>query len=135
MDVILGEHQVDEREEKLYFALDRLAIAFHFADHAFDETDYQEAVTRDYSTLRELVAPNFPNLGLYNVLLDINENIGGGEPAVGDAIDDICDIAGHMEEVLWCWDKTSIDHALWHFREPYSWHWGKHLRDLQGLSF
>jgi len=135
MDVILGDHPVDEREKKLSFALDRLAIAFHFADYDFDETEYPEAVTTDYSTLRERVAANFPNLGLYNVVLEINEKLGEDVLGTGDAIDDICDIAGHMEEVLWCWENTSIDDALWRFKEPYSWHWGKHLRDLQSCLF
>ena len=135
MDVILGDHPVDEREEKLYFALDRLAMAYHFADYTFDENEYPEAVTTEYSGLREVVAPSFPELGLYNVVLDINEKIGEDVAGVGDAIDDICDIAGHMEEVLWCWENTSIDNALWHFKEPYSWHWGKHLRDLQSCLF
>ncbi len=135
MDVILGDHPVDEREAKLYFALDQLAIAFHFADYTFDETNFPEAVKRDYSSLRSLIGPNFPNLGLYNVVLEVNEKLGEDVLATGDAIDDICDIAGHMEEVLWCWKNTSIDDALWHFKEPYSWHWGKHLRDLQSCLF
>lgn len=135
MDAIEGEYSVDERELNLYLALDRLAIAFHFADYKFDEADYPEALVRDYSTVREIVSRNFPNLGLYNVVLNVDENIGEGEIAVGDAIDDICDIAGHMEEVLWYWENTTVDNALWYFKEPYSWHWGKHLRELQGYLF
>jgi hypothetical protein len=112
LDVVLGDLPVEEREENLYLALDRLALAIHFADYIFDETDYPEVLLRDYAALREIVVRNFPNLGLYNVVLDINENIGAGEVAVGDAIDDICDITGEMEEVIWCWENTSVDDAL-----------------------
>ncbi|MGD9629077.1 MAG: hypothetical protein AB7V18_07520 [Pyrinomonadaceae bacterium] len=79
MDVVEGEYSVDERELNLYVALDRLAIAFHFANYNFDEADHPDALVRDYPTVMEIVSRNFPNLGLYNVVLDIDENIGEGE--------------------------------------------------------
>ncbi|MGB7208862.1 MAG: DUF5063 domain-containing protein [Pyrinomonadaceae bacterium] len=131
LEVIEGEFAPAERETRLQFALDKLALARHYAEYNFDENDYPAPQTRDYGKLRELISPQFPNCGYYNVAHKIAKEIGKETAGVGDAIDDICDIAGHMEDVLWCWDNTSVDDALWHFKESYGFHWGKHLRDLQ----
>jgi len=130
-DVIEGNYSLEGREANLRLALDRLALAVHYTDGAFDETDYPEAPSREYKVVRELVSPNFPDLGYYNVVLGITEKIGEGQCAVGDAIDDICDIARELEAVLWCWENTSVHDALWHFKFGFESHWGQHLRDLQ----
>jgi hypothetical protein len=50
---------------------------------------------------------------------------------VGDAIDDITDIAVEMEEIEWRWKNTSEADALWHFRFGASRHWIDHMRQLQ----
>ena len=86
---------------------------------------------REYDDIREVVSRNFPDLGYYNTPMEISEKIADSSLAIGDAIDDICDIARDLEEVLWCWEKTSADDALSHFNESFGYHWGKHLRDLQ----
>ncbi len=130
-EVIEGNLQPEDREIKLTQALDELAIATHSMEYTFDEREFQDSVTRDYQEVREIVSRNFPDLGYYNVALDIVDKIAESENGVGDAIDDICDIAGDLEEVLWCWENTSVDDALWHFESSFDSHWGKHLRDLQ----
>ncbi len=130
-EVIERLDENETREASLRFALDRLSLAYHFADYTADDSDYAESQKRDYQAIREVVSNNFPQLGYYNVAGEISEKIAEAEVHVGDAIDDICDIAGDLEEVLWCWDNTSIDNALWNFKFGYDSHWGKHLRDLQ----
>lgn len=130
-EAIEGELPAQERIARLELALDRLAVAVHFADYTFDEGDYPDAVTRDYADVREVVTRNFPNLGFYNNALDISDKLAETSLAMGDSIDDICDIAGDLEEVRWCWENTSVDDALWHFEQSFNSHWGKHLRDLQ----
>jgi hypothetical protein len=130
-EVVEGDFYPADREAKLRLALDRLALAIHFAEFTFDEADYPETPIREYNLVRDLVSSNFPDLGYYNVAHDIAENIGEGSADVGDAIDDICDITSDLEQVLWRWQNTSTDDALWHFRNSFESHWGKHLRDLQ----
>lgn len=130
-EVIESDLQVEDREIKLVRALDELAMATHSLQFKFDERDFPDSVTRDYQEVREIVSENFPDLGFYNVVLDVTDNIAESNNGVGDAIDDICDIAGDLEEVLWCWENTSVDDALWHFELSFNSHWGKHLRDLQ----
>lgn len=130
-DVIEKEHSGAESETRLRIALDRLAVAVNSADYTFDENDYPDAPRREYEVIRTIVSPRFPDCGYYNVVLNMSEEIGNGQAGVGDAIDDICDIAADLEEVLWRWDNNSVDDALWYFSNFYAFHWGRHLRELQ----
>lgn len=130
-EVIEGDLRDEDREVKLTRVLDELALAVHFADYTFDDSKFPDAVVRDYQEIRDIVSKNFPDVGYYNAALEIAHEIAESENSVGDATDDICDIAGDLEEVLWCWENTSVDDALWHFKFSFDSHWGKHLRDLQ----
>ena len=129
--VIDSEMPSESRELELQKALDKLALSVHHAVCSFDENSYPDPPKKEYPLLRGKISPKFPDCGFYNVAHEIAEKVSESSVSVGDAIDDICDIAGDLEEVLWRWENTSSDDALWHFRESFGWHWGKHLRDLQ----
>ena len=122
---------VEEREIKLKFALDKLALAYHFADYVFDETDYADAPHEDYEKLYKIVCEKFPNFSYYNGAGKISTHLGAIDFVVGDAIDDIADIAIDLSEVIYRWKNTSTDDALWHFKFTFESHWEKHLRNLQ----
>jgi Domain of unknown function (DUF5063) len=77
------------------------------------------------------VAAHFPELGYYNTPSSITQHIAEAEIDVGDAIDDITDIAIELYDVLWRFDHTSADDALWYFSNSYFTHWEQHLRQLQ----
>lgn len=49
----------------------------------------------------------------------------------GDAIDDLADIAGELQEVAWLWRNAGPDPALWQFHLLYRGHWGQHLHGLR----
>jgi hypothetical protein len=124
---------IEDRETDLRIAVDRLALVshFHFKDFQFDKRDFPNAPREDHSHLRKRIESLYPNFGYYNTAADVTLKIGETELVVGDAIDDIADIAADMHEVLWRWRNTSADDALWHFRLDYESHWGSHLRHLQ----
>jgi hypothetical protein len=126
-----GKEDAEGREAALALNLDRLALAYHYSEYKFDETDYPDAPRKDYQELREIVSALFPEYGYYNVAARISVEISEGGLHVGDAIDDITDIAIDMDEVLWLWKNTSVDNALWEFKQGYENHWGMHLRCLQ----
>lgn len=128
---IEGDVAPEAREARLSLALDQLAIAVHFTDYTFDDRNFPDPEVREYATLRTIVSPRFRKLGYYNVALDVSDKIGETSLGVGDAIDDICDIARDLEEVRWRWENTSVEDALWHLEFGFGSHWGKHLRDLQ----
>lgn len=122
---------VESNQETLMLTLDHLAMAQNFVDYEFDETDYPDAPRKDYNELREIASSLFPNYGYYNVVLNISVNIGTPSEAIGDAIDDLVDIAKDLYEVEWLWKNTTEENALWHFSFGYNSHWGEHLRWLQ----
>jgi hypothetical protein len=121
----------EDRMTRLRYSLDRLALLQHEVSYTFDERDYPDAPRKDYSTLRAVVAPRFPELGYYNIPGSVTQRIGEAELHVADAIDDIADIARDLYEVQWRWEHTSHDNALWYFTNSYSMHWEEHLRGLQ----
>jgi len=121
----------EERMQRLRRSLDRLALLQHDVSYTFDERDYPEAPPKDYNTIRELISPRFPALGFYNIPGSITQRIADTDVNVGDAIDDLADIAIELYEVLWRFNHTSTDDALWYFSNGYSMHWEQHLRELQ----
>ena len=126
-----GCGSVEENETKLKLLLDKLALAQHFVTYKFDEKDYADAPDRACDELRKLVAPRFPNYGYYNIAEDVTQKIGESKAIVGDAIDDIADIAGDLYETKWCWENNSTEDGLWHFKNNFESHWSYHLRGLQ----
>jgi hypothetical protein len=131
LDLIkIGGKTAEENLQALEMVLDKLALAYHYADCEFDETNYPNA--RRYSKKwYKLAGKRFPDFGFYNVPYSVIEQLVESELMVGDAIDDLADIATDLEAVDWCWKQTSIDNALWHFRFGFKAHWGEHLRHLQ----
>jgi len=85
-EVLDGDFSAIDRESRLVLSLDRLALAYHFADYQFDERDYPDSPEQDYNVLREKVSIRFPECGYYNVALDVSVNIAESSIAVGDAI-------------------------------------------------
>ena len=126
-----GSSSVETNEAALNLVLDKLALALHYVEYSFDDTTYPEAPRRDQSALRELIEMRFPNYRLYNTPEFTTSRIEASPMMVGDAIDDILDIANDLYEVAWCWENTSGDDALWHLQENYQSHWRLHLRGLQ----
>lgn len=110
-------------------ALDRLACAYHSTACTFDEDARDPIGLATYVELRELAAAAFPDFGFYAVVRP-----GAGVDAqgmLGDAIDDLADIAVEMMEVEWRWNNNGPADAAWQFHVGYA-HWARHLIDLRG---
>jgi hypothetical protein len=121
----------ENRLVRLRRSLDQLALLQHDVSYAFDDRDYPDTPRKDYQTLRDIVSSRFQELGHYNVPASVTQRVAEAEMHVGDAIDDITDIALDLYDVQWRWGNTSVDDALWYFTNSYSTHWEEHLRDLQ----
>lgn len=118
-------------DTELAQALDELAVAYHQApegDPADDESDPPGAEYADYKERYASLRERFSGLGLYAVA-DPTEPV-NEEPLVGDAIDDLADIEGDLQNVLWRFENLGPNDAHWHFRFLYQIHWGRHLREL-----
>lgn len=126
-----GRASVEDNLQALELILDKLALAHNFLDFQFEDADHPEAPREDYNRLRQLAERRFPHFGHYNSPEHITDRIAESGLVVGDAIDDVADIARDMYETAWCWRHASPEDALWLFRFGYESHWGEHLRGLQ----
>lgn len=109
--------------------LDALLLA------AQDEPEMQpsesdlEAPARDYNARYAELRERFPDLSLYAVADPLV--VSPPEQAmVGDAIDDLTDIIGDLEEGLWLAEHVHQEDGVWCLRCSWEIHWGRHAREL-----
>ena len=126
-----GKGGAAENLQALDLALDKLALAYHFARYETGGVVYPDAPREEYERMRSLTVEQFPDFGYYNKPSSVIGEVAEAEVFVGDAVDDVADMAVDLLEVAWRWQNTSVDDALWHFRLGYESHWGEHLRYLQ----
>ena len=133
--LVTGDALPEEiRLRKLAKALDRLVCAHHEAAETMpDLTTTLEPLPGDYKSLRQAAQRAFPDLGFYP-WSDPRGKI-GEDPLVGDALDDIADIARDLAEVAWRWENVSPADAGWHFRLLYQTHWGAHAHALRSYVY
>ena len=106
-----------------FFLLDEVAM--------IPETD-DEPPRLDHTELRSLIAKRFPMLGLYwTALYSTMDSERPGEIAVGDAIDDLTDIAAEIENVRWYFEQHGREEALAALRWCYESHLWMHLMPLR----
>lgn len=108
-------------------ALDELALAFHQAPEGKAAIGFGEPPARNGAALRPLIAARFPDHGYYAVVDPLV--LLPDKPGIGDAIDDLVDIASDMAEAVWRFDHLGADDAHWYLRLLH-FHWGRHLREL-----
>jgi hypothetical protein len=109
-------------------ALDGLVEAYH--QTADVEPDSQTLAPRVEETkYRQAAAAAFPELHMYAVV----DPQDGPEQQVGLSVaaGDLGEIAGDLLEVLWLFDNSSHNNAVWQFRFGYQSHWGRHLHELR----
>ena len=106
--------------------LDELALSYHDTPLG-DPDESDDSPPREDRVEYADIGSRFPDFGYYG---SADPKEVPGDAIVGDAIDDIMDIANDLKEVLWRFDQFGPDDANWHFRFLYQIHWGEHLRDL-----
>lgn len=115
-------------DRELARALDELAMTYHEAPEGDPVNDVTMSRSNDYQERYAKLRKRFPEYGYYAVsdpTGPIDE-----DRMVGDAIDDLADIAGDLEEIVWRFENYGADDAHWHFRFHFEVHWGRHLREL-----
>jgi hypothetical protein len=124
---------IEDRLRALASTLDGLLCAYHATPDEFVEGAIEPPKSDDYlqryKMAREVASRTFPEFGLYAVVMP--ESNPNAQPMLGDALDDLTDIALDMENVLWRFENGDPRDAAWHFRFGYQSHWGRHLLDLR----
>jgi hypothetical protein len=106
--------------------VDELALSYHDAPVG-EPCESEETPPSAIDVSHAEIAARFPDFGFYGTVFGIDVP---GEAHIGDAIDDILDIANDLKEVLWRFDRFGEDDAHWYFRMLFEIHWGEHLRGL-----
>ncbi|MDP3070187.1 MAG: DUF5063 domain-containing protein [Opitutaceae bacterium] len=124
----------EKSDEHMLELCDRLVFAYRNTSYTFDNRDFPDAPRTDYGEQRAKISALFPNYGPYCLPTTMNAEC-STDQMIGDAIDDLSDISRDFEEVLWRFEHTSVDDALWDFHEGYWRHWGRHMREFQFYLF
>ena len=106
-------------------SLDELAIAYYSTPPGLPDEDASDPP--EPALTYASIGARFPELGFYGVASPAELT---GSVMLGDAIDDVLDIARDLSEVIWRFENVGSDDANWHFRLLFQCHWGVHLRDL-----
>jgi hypothetical protein len=127
--LLIEIRQPDDDLGRMVGALTRLiSLAVELRDVEF--ADFPTTPAReDFKARYKEMGSKFPQLGLYAIGDLSEENI--GEPSyAGDAIDDLVDICGDLNEFLWLAKNGHREGAVWHFRNLFEIHWGRHASEL-----
>ncbi len=108
--------------------LDKLALAYHDTPDGEPADDDGKPPREDYQQRYDRLRSRFPEYGYYPVA-DPSGTL-DQEYVLGDAIDDLADIASDLDETVWRFVHLGPDDAHWHFNSLYQIHWGQHLREL-----
>lgn len=88
----------------------------------------------DYKEIRKKISQNFIELEKYNDTLEVCDNVGNSELAVGDALDDLTDIVKDLKESLTFQNEKDINsHLLLAFKLHFKTHIINLLRYLNFL--
>ncbi len=113
----------------LLAVLDRLLAAYHDTPETEEFGTDTDPPREDWKAVYDKVATRFPDLGLYVAVDPTEPEIA---PLTHDAIDDIADLTGDMNSVLWVADTNGVVRAEAVFRALH-FHWGEHARGLAWL--
>lgn len=118
-----------ERLGKLVELLDGLVNAYHRTTEIEPAYGDAEEVQSEWNREYAAIAAGFPELGYYADVTDSRVLL--EQTGVGDAIDDLTDIAREMRSFLWIWRNRTPAEAISFFRASYEIHWGRHLLNLR----
>jgi len=138
VDYVLSPDRLGESEDtklvRLARLLDRLAVHAEFTNDGPADVDIDDGPD-DTQMLYQTMNGHFPELGHYSTVLDIDPLKAQNNIAVGDAIDDLADIAADLLAVVRVAELSDAAAAKQEFNFRFRTHWGFHLRELQQYIF
>jgi len=130
----------DNLDGSLLILIDNFFSAFHSTFHQsldlFDDKEYPEPPEFDNDKVKELIQRNFPEYGYYNIPEKVCDDICDTKLIVGDGIDDLLDIYHCFKDIIWYYENTTKENAIWYFKDlSYRIDWEGHMRGLQYYIF
>lgn len=99
-------------------------------DFKIDEREFPDFDISNYPNIRQNVARNFPDFGLYKTILDVNDLNTFKDVGTGDAIDDLSEIISDLLELRWRIENNSLADGLSYFERIFRSHTQQHMLDL-----
>lgn len=119
-----------DRDKLLGKSLIKIYSLYFDIDYEFDETSYPDFDKQKLPNIRQNIESNFPDFGLYKIIIDINDLDNKVNNGIGDAIDDLTDITIDLFEVKWRTENNSLEDGLWYFELIFYSHTQQHIIDL-----
>lgn len=119
-------------DAELTAALDRLLLVYSETPEMDYEAGALDPPDIGWKKRWDQAAKRFPDFGFYAVADTLHLDTAGW--SIGDAVDDVADITGEINDVVFYSEHEGAEQALKHFCSMYS-HWGKHARDLLQYLF
>ena len=120
----------DERNKLLEKSLVKIYSLYFDIEYTFDETDFADFDKQKLPTIRQNVESNFPDFGLYKIIIDFTDLDNKVDDGIGDAIDDLTDIILDLLEIKWRVETNSLADGLWYFQLIFYSHTQQHILDL-----
>ena len=114
---------------ELALALDNL-VAVYFRTEEVHPVGEACPPAKEYPEFYRRASKAFPELGYYPCVYP-GDDPSEEKASLADATDHLADIAGDLVEVLWHFDNSTPEEAIWDYRFGYQHHWGDHLHSLR----
>ncbi len=121
---------VMEKEILLEKSLVKIYNLYFDIEYKFDESDFEDFDNEKFPYIRENIESNFPEFGLYKMIMDIRDLDNEVNNGIGDAIDDLTDITLDLLEIKWRIENNSLEDGLWYFKLIFYSHTQQHILDL-----
>ncbi|WP_167481730.1 DUF5063 domain-containing protein [Leptospira congkakensis] len=131
-DHILSEN---DKADILMGQLLRIHSLYYETDYNLDNSVYPDPPNLDYWEVRKKIEMNFPEFKAYNTVYDVTIESQENKIIQVDPYDDLTDLVKDFKEIVWFFENTSSDNALWHFKSGYMHHWGQHISNLTYFLF
>jgi hypothetical protein len=96
-------------------------------DSGFDINPEVEYARLDYNDLRKELSKSFKDLSYYHSVLNLLKVHEKPDQAMGDAMDDLCDIVMDVTESEQAFLANDESNGLWSLRFSFDTHWAEHL--------
>ena len=114
--------------------LDGVALARHACpteSWCYDDEQHGPLPERSYDEWRRVIGPRFPDFGFYWEALDPLDPARAENAGLGDAIDDLADIARDLQQAVLVRERLGEREGRLGLGDSFDVHVGDHLRSLQ----
>jgi hypothetical protein len=114
--------------------LDGVALARHACPTErwdYDDEEHGPLPARSYDEWRRVIGPRFPDFGFYWDVLNPFDPARAKNAGLGDAIDDLADIARDLQQAVLVRDRLGEREGRLALGDAFDVHVGDHLRSLQ----